>query len=105
MLYYKFSDYLVKKYNEKVYKIPVNIPVTCPNRDGLLGGKGCIFCGEEGAGFETLEPARSVKEQLSKNIEYIGKRYKARKYIAYFQNYSNTYLPVSDFGFYVEEAI
>jgi len=105
MLYNKFSDYLERTYNEKVYKIPVNIPVTCPNRDGLLGDEGCIFCGEEGAGFENLESVLSVKEQMTKNIEYIGKKYKARKYIAYFQNYSNTYLPEKIFRTYLEEAV
>jgi len=105
MLYNKFSDYLLKTYNEKVYKIPVNIPVTCPNRDGLLGTGGCIFCGDEGAGFENLASVLSVKEQMSKNIEYIGKKYNVRKYIAYFQNYSNTYLPVNEFAKYLEEAV
>lgn len=105
MLYNKFSDYLVKTYNEKVYKIPVNLPATCPNRDGLLGLDGCIFCGEEGAGFENLSSSLPVKEQLRKNIEYISKKYNAKKYIAYFQNYSNTYFPVREFGRYLEDAI
>lgn len=105
MLYNKFSDYLVATYNEKVYKIPVNLPATCPNRDGLLGFDGCIFCGDEGAGFENLSSELKVKEQLAKNIEYIKKKYNARKYIAYFQNYSNTYLPVSEFRNYLEDAL
>ena len=60
MSYYKFSDFLVKAYGQKVYKIPVNLPATCPNRDGLLSGDGCTFCGEEGAGFENLSPLLSV---------------------------------------------
>ncbi|HEY8421899.1 MAG TPA: TIGR01212 family radical SAM protein [Thermoclostridium sp.] len=105
MLYNKFSDYLARTYNEKVYKIPVNLPATCPNRDGLLGYEGCIFCGEEGAGFENLSSVLPVKEQLGKNIEYISKKYNAKKYIAYFQNYSNTYFPVSEFRSYLEEAL
>ena len=105
MLYNKFSDYLARTYNEKVYKIPVNLPATCPNRDGLLGVEGCIFCGEEGAGFENLSPVLPVKEQLHKNIEYIRKKYNAKKYIAYFQNYSNTYFPVNEFEKYLEEAL
>lgn len=105
MLYNKFSDYLLRRYNEKVYKLPVNIPVTCPNRDGLIGTEGCIFCGEEGAGFENLTPGLPVREQLEKNMEYIGNKYNAKKYIAYFQNYSNTYLPPDKFRHYLEEAV
>ena len=104
MLYYKFSDYLKNKYGTKVYKLPVNIPVTCPNRDGLLSSKGCIFCGDEGAGFETLSNSLSVKEQLEKNSKYIGKNYNTEKFIAYFQNYSNAYLPFEQFEKYINEA-
>jgi radical SAM protein (TIGR01212 family) len=103
-LYYKFSDYLKNKYGTKVYKLPVNLPVSCPNRDGNLGRGGCIFCGEEGAGFENLSCNLSVTRQLKINSEYIGKRYGSRKYIAYFQNYSNTYLPYEDFNKYIVEA-
>jgi len=87
-----------------VYKLPLNIPVTCPNRDGRLSGRGCIFCGEEGAGFESLPNRMSVKEQLRSNSRYIGDKYKANKFIAYFQNYSNTYLPLEKFREYMLEA-
>ncbi len=104
MSYNKFSEYLVKVYGEKVYKIPVNLPATCPNRDGLLSADGCTFCGEEGAGFENLSPLLSVSEQLEKNIAYISEKYHARKFIAYFQNYSNTYFQVDAFRSYLEQA-
>lgn len=104
MSYNKFSEYLVKTYGEKVYKIPVNLPATCPNRDGLISSEGCIFCGDEGAGFESLSPMLSVSEQLQKNMSYISEKYHVRKYIAYFQNYSNTYLPVEVFKSRLEEA-
>lgn len=87
-----------------MYKLPVNIPVSCPNRDGKLGRGGCIFCGEEGAGFENLSCNLSVTRQLEINSEYIGKRYGSGKYIAYFQNYSNTYLPYQQFKKYIMEA-
>lgn len=92
MLYNKFSQYLKNKYGSKVYKLPLNLPVTCPNRDGSLGSAGCIFCGEEGAGFENLSCEISVVGQLEQNARYIGKNYGSDKFIAYFQNYSNTYL-------------
>lgn len=102
--YRKYSDYLKSKYGEKVYKIPINLPITCPNRDGECGSGGCIFCGDVGAGFESLKNTLSVNEQLDKNIEYISKKYKAKKYIAYFQNFTNTYMNVDSFRNYVEEA-
>ncbi|MCX7745610.1 MAG: TIGR01212 family radical SAM protein [Clostridia bacterium] len=104
MLYNKFSDYLKRRYGVKVYKLPINIPVTCPNRDGSLSHKGCIFCGEEGAGFENLSSSFTVKDQLKINAKYIGEEYKPEKYIAYFQNYSNTYLPFDRFKHSIEEA-
>ncbi|WP_207640694.1 TIGR01212 family radical SAM protein [Alkaliphilus transvaalensis] len=103
--YRAYSEYLKEKYNEKVYKLPVNLPVTCPNRDGKVGRGGCTFCGEVGTGFETLSNEISPKEQLEKNMEYIRRRYKANKFIAYFQNYSNTYLRVEEFEAYLRESI
>lgn len=105
MLYCKFSEYLKNKYKQKVYKLPINIPVTCPNRDGTIDNKGCIFCGEEGAGFESLPNCMSVTEQIEKNSKYIGENYNADKYIVYFQNYSNTYLPIDKFKKYILECI
>lgn len=97
MLYRNYSEYLQKKYKERVYKIPLNIPVSCPNRDGEVGFKGCTFCGDVGAGFESLSNELSVEDQLEKNIEYIGKKYNSKKFIAYFQNYTNTYMPFEAF--------
>lgn len=103
-LYYKYSDYLVNKYNEKVYKLPINIKTTCPNRDGTISTEGCYFCSNLGAGFESLESKKSVKEQIEINKNYIGKKYGAKKFIAYFQNYTNTYLKLEDFERYMYEA-
>lgn len=94
-LYYPYSDYLKNKYGEKVYKLPVNVPGTCPNRDGNLGIGGCAYCGEVGAGFESLPDTLSVQAQLAQNKAYIGKKYGAKKFIPYFQNFSGTYLPVN----------
>lgn len=104
VLYYKFSDYLLKKYGTKVYKLSVNIPVTCPNRDGKISDQGCIFCGEEGAGFESLSNLLSVREQLLTNADYLQENYKPEKFIAYFQNFSNTYLPLEKFKEYILDA-
>ncbi|MBR5586986.1 MAG: TIGR01212 family radical SAM protein, partial [Clostridia bacterium] len=104
MRYNVYSDFLKSKYGEKVYKLPVNLPTTCPNRDGRISVGGCIFCGENGAGYESLPAAMPVSEQISANRDYIGKKYGAKKFIAYFQNFCNTYMPMSDFENAVEEA-
>ena len=101
MLYYKYSDYLKNKYGEKVYKLPVNLPVTCPNR---LDGDGCAFCAGAGTGFEAMSAAVSVTEQLTRTRQMITRKYHANKYIAYFQNYTNTFLPPDRFRSYLMEA-
>ena len=103
--YRVYSDYLKEKYGSKVYKLPINLQTTCPNRDGCVGEGGCIFCGEEGAGFENLPNTISVREQLIQNMEYIKKKYKAEKYIAYFQNFTNTYMSLSKFKEFVSDAV
>jgi len=104
-LYYRYSEYLKNKYGVKTYKLPVNIPASCPNRDGLLGKRGCAFCGEKGAGFENLPSTMSVKEQLLKNKEYIGGKYGAEKFIAYFQNFTTTYLPLNKLKQYIKQVM
>ena len=100
-IYYKYSDYLKKHYHTKVYKLPINLPITCPNR---IGGTGCTFCAEVGTGFEAMSSQISVKEQLINTKQYIRKRYKAEKFIAYFQNYTNTFMPLERFVCYMKEA-
>ncbi len=103
-MYYKYSDYLKEKYGQKIYKIPINLPVNCPNRDGSCGTGGCIYCGGSGADFEMLPSSLPIAEQINRNIDYIGPKYKAEKFIAYFQNYSNTYLPPEKFLSALTEA-
>ena len=100
----KYSEFLKKKYGEKIYKIPINTGGTCPNRDGSKGVGGCIFCSEIGAGFELLPEEMEVSEQINKNIEFIRKKYKANKYLIYFQNYTATYLPLDIFQKYLKIA-
>lgn len=100
-IYRTYSNYLKEKYHCKVYKLPINLPVTCPNR---LNGSGCSFCADVGTGFEAMSNTTSVTTQLSVTKEKIQKRYKAEKFIAYFQNYTNTFLPLEQFRQYMLEA-
>lgn len=95
--YYSISQYYKDTYGEKVYKLPVKLSLTCPNRDGAKCYGGCIYCGETGGSFENLPSYLSVDAQLSQNKDYIGKRYKANKFIAYFQNFTNTYMTLEEF--------
>ena len=104
-VYRTYSDYLKETYGEKVYKLPIKLDLTCPNRDGSLGCGGCIYCGGEGGSFENLSKDLDIKEQLNSNKSYIGSRYKARKFIAYFQNYTNTYMDLDSFKRVILEAI
>lgn len=99
--YYPYSEYLKQKYGTKVYKLPINLPVTCPNR---VKGDGCAFCAGNGTGFEAMDCLASVTEQLTKTRTYISARYHPEKYIAYFQNYTNTFLPLETFEAYIQEA-
>ena len=99
--YRKYSDYLRDKYGEKVYKLPINLPITCPNR---IMGSGCSFCAEIGTGFEAMHADIPVAEQLARTKELILTKYKARKFIAYFQNYTNTFMPLEKFREYIKEA-
>lgn len=95
--YYPVSDYYKEKYGEKVYKLPIKLALSCPNRDGACGVGGCIYCSESGGSFENLPSTMTVKEQIYNNKSYIEKKYKANKFIAYFQNFSNTYMSLETF--------
>lgn len=96
-VYYSVSEYYKDTYKSKVYKLPIKLSLTCPNRDGACSRGGCIFCSDAGGSFENLPSFMTVEEQLEKNKAYIGSRYKANKFIAYFQNFSNTYMSLKEF--------
>ena len=99
--YYAYSKYLKDKYGEKVYKLPVNLPVSCPNKKE---GRGCLFCSDMGTGFEAQDNTISVYDQMMASREKVEKRYNAHKFIAYFQNYTNTFLPLDTLLGYMSEA-
>ena len=103
--YRTYSKYLKDIYGKKVYKLPVKLNLSCPNRDGNIATGGCIFCGEEGGSFENCHISMSVREQVLKNKAYISKKYNAKKFIVYFQNFTNTYLGIDDFKKMIEDSI
>jgi radical SAM protein (TIGR01212 family) len=102
--YHIYSEFLKQRYGGKVYKLPVNLPGTCPNRDGTLGRGGCIFCDEAGAGFQCLPNTLAVKKQIEENRAYFKKRFHAQKFIVYFQAFTNTYMPLSAFRENIKNA-
>ena len=104
-LYRVYSEYLRNKFHTKVYKLPISLNITCPNRDGSKAYGGCIFCTAEGGSFENLSNKLSVKEQIEQNKINITKNHKATKFIAYFQNFSNTYMLLDQFKENIMSAI
>ncbi len=88
------SDYLKHKYGCKVYKIAISADVTCPNRDGTLGYKGCIFCSAGGSGEFAASKNKSIKEQINDAKNKINSKINNGKYIAYFQSFTNTYASI-----------
>lgn len=90
--YNHFNDFLKEKFGERTLKICIDGGFTCPNRDGKCSYGGCSFCGERGSGENTknIDIATQVKNHLN---SYKGKR--ANKFIAYFQNFSNTYADIT----------
>ncbi|MFZ5945011.1 MAG: TIGR01212 family radical SAM protein [Bacillota bacterium] len=100
-----YSQHLQEKFGGKVYKLPVNLPGTCPNRDGVVGTGGCIFCDEEGAGFECLPNWLSVEKQIAKNKAFFKKRFNAQRFISYFQSFTNTYIELEQFKENIKQAV
>lgn len=99
-----FGRYLRHKYGEKVHKVSVNASFTCPNRDGSKGIGGCTFCNN--ASFSPGSTrAGEISEQIRLAKEKVGIRTGARKFIAYFQSYSNTYGAPEDLRRYYDEAL
>ena len=103
--YNRFSDHLKNLYGVKVYKVTLDAGFTCPNRDGTISSEGCVFC-DNGGSFSQLYPSNiSVKEQLDLGITLAIDKYKAEKFLAYFQAYSNTYKPVNELKIIYDEAL
>jgi len=94
--YNQFSAFLKNKFNAKVYKITIDAGFGCPNRDGTISTGGCIFCDGSGSFSQAHSNKLSVEEQILTGVETLSKRFKAEKFMAYFQAYSNTYKPVNE---------
>lgn len=89
-----FGDAMQKRFGKKIYRLSLDGGMTCPNRDGTLGTRGCIFCGEKGGGEFAECRHQSVTKQITASIEHAGKKAVGRGYVAYFQSFTNTYAPL-----------
>ena len=96
---------LREEFGQKVMKLSLDGGFTCPNRDGTVGSKGCIFCGEEGSGEFAGTRSLSIREQADEQKALLSKKWDTDMYMAYFQNFTNTYKPVEDLRALYEEAI
>lgn len=103
--YNSFNNFLKKIFQQKTYKISLDAGFSCPNRDGSKGFGGCIFCDEKGSSSRTNLECASLKTQIINNIKVRKNRYKAEKFIVYFQSFTNTYAPVAKLKKLYDEAI
>ena len=96
---------LRERFGEKVYKVTLNGGMSCPNRDGKIGTRGCIFCSAGGSGDFAADAALSITDQIESQISILSQKRPIHKYIAYFQAYTNTYAPVEYLEKIFTEAI
>lgn len=103
--YHSFDYMLKERFSCKIYKTALNGGMTCPNRDGTLGERGCIFCSQGGSGDFAGDRRDSITEQINKQAEKLIQKRNASGFIAYFQAYTNTYAPVEYLRKIYTEAI
>lgn len=94
--YNQFSAYLKNKFGAKVYKITLDAGFSCPNRDGTISTGGCIFCDDGGSFSQAHSNLLSIEEQVNIGAKTLHDRFKAEKFMSYFQAYTNTYKPVNE---------
>lgn len=94
--YNQYSEHLKKKFGAKVYKITLDAGFSCPNRDSTISSGGCIFCDDGGSFSQAHSNILTIEEQIDAGVESLSKRFKAKKFMSYFQAYSNTYKPVEE---------
>lgn len=103
--YYDLNTYFKNKFGCRVHKLTVDAGLTCPNRDGSVGTGGCIYCNPKGSGTGAHLKGLSIRQQLENSKGPVAKRFKAKKFMAYFQSFSNTYAPVEQLRRIYDEAL
>lgn len=103
--YYDLNTYFRRHFGERVHKLTVDAGLTCPNRDGTKGTGGCIFCNARGSGTGAYRRGLGIRAQLEANQAAVARRFKAKRFMAYFQSFSNTYAPVEQLRAMFDEAL
>ena len=103
--YNDLNTYFRSLFGCRVQKITVDAGLSCPNRDGSVSTGGCIYCNARGSGTGAFAKGQSITDQLLRGKESLGRRYKAKKFIAYFQSFTNTYAPIDTLKELYEEAL
>lgn len=103
--YHTYNYYMKRAFGEKVAKITLNAGFTCPNRDGTCGTEGCIFCSGRGGGEQTADATLSIREQYEQQRVRMATKWRACKFIAYFQSFTNTYAPLCRLRECYEQAL
>jgi len=103
--YNDLNGYLRDVFGCRVQKITIDAGLSCPNRDGTISTGGCIYCNERGSGTGAFPMGLSITEQLTRGKIFLSKRYKAKKFLAYFQSFSNTYAPIDRLKALYDEAV
>jgi radical SAM protein (TIGR01212 family) len=103
--YLDFNAYLRNIFGCRVQKISLDAGLSCPNRDGTLSKEGCIYCNSKGSGTGAHTRGISISEQLEIGKNMLSRRYKAERFIAYFQSFTNTYATVKNLKALYEEAL
>lgn len=105
MRYYSFNQFLKERFGERIQKVTLDAGFGCPNRDGTKGRGGCIYCDQFGSGSGAKAKDPDIQSQALAGMEQMKKRYKAKKFLPYFQSFSNTYAPIEKLRCLYEEVI
>ncbi|MDZ7696832.1 MAG: TIGR01212 family radical SAM protein [Deltaproteobacteria bacterium] len=104
--YRDFNTYLREIFGERVQKISLDAGLSCPNRDGTLSHEGCLFCDARGSGSGArIHQGLSISQQIDQSRVFLSRRYKAKKFIAYFQSFTNTYGSIPHLKALYDEAL
>jgi radical SAM protein (TIGR01212 family) len=93
--YFPFGDYLKQRFGCRVHKVAIDAGLSCPNIDGTKGVGGCTYCNNEGFSFNSRREIRPIREQIETGMAFMRRRFKAAKFMAYFQAHTNTYAPTT----------
>lgn len=101
-----FPNYCVRMFGERLQKVSVDAGFTCPNRDGSISSDGCYYCNNDSFNPSYCNSNKSISQQINEGISFLNVRYRnAKKYLIYFQAYTNTYKPIEDLKVIYEEAL